>query len=149
MILRGNTHRIGPLNHQRVLFFTPAGWLRTGAHPTGQLSTRMARDTNHPEEGESTNAHRLQAASSAGSAQLQPATLKAHKRIFKPTTDKNRIRRSPSREHTALHKRMEGNYTRTVGLRSSTGISDSIQHKPTSWDMPPTFLHFLYFPCQD
>ena len=72
-------------------------------------------------------------------SRLRPATLKAHKRIFKPATDKNRICRSPSWEHTALYKRMEGNYTRSMSLRNSTEISDPIQRKPTSWNMPSTF----------
>ena len=110
-----------------------------GAHPTCRLSTRMARDPSHSEEVESTNLHRLQAASSVGSAQPRPATLKAHKRIFKPTTGKNSIPRSPSWEYTALYKQVEGNYTRPMGFRSSTEISDPLQLKPTYWDTPPTF----------
>ena len=138
MTPKGNTLKAGPLN-QRVLFFALAGWLHTGAHPTGQLSTRMARDPNPPEEEESTNPHGLQTASSVGSAQPQPAILKAHKRIFKPTTGKNSVPRSSSWEYMALYKRVEGNYTRSMGFGSSTGISDPFQLKPTYWDMLPTF----------
>ena len=99
----------------------------------------MARDPNHPEEEESTNPHGLQTASSVGSAQPRPAILKAHKRIFKPTTGKNSVPRSSSWEYTALYKRVEGNYTRSMGFGSSTGISDPFQLKPTYWDTPPTF----------
>ena len=67
MTPKGNTLKAGPLNH-RVLFFAPAGWLHTGAHPTGRLSTRMARGPNHPGEEESTNPHGLKTASSVGLA---------------------------------------------------------------------------------
>ena len=61
MTPKGNTLKAGPLN-QTVLFFALAGWLHMGAHPTGRLSTRMARDPNYPEEEENTNSLRLQTA---------------------------------------------------------------------------------------